>query len=287
MSATAQTSAGHELVEPNPQVGFFAGIGRMWREAKKHRHLILNFVRRDMRVKYRNSAMGYFWSLLEPLLLSAVYFVLYQILAGKPDVRYALWVVVGVLTWGLFSRGVNTAVCSLTRNSAMIKQIYFPRFIFATAAVGSQLVMTTLSLFVAVPLMIYFEIVPTQSLLLVPVGLVLVTLLALGIGLAMAPLNVVNRDVEHFFRFLTRAGLYISPVMWTIEMVPKSRLPYIDFLLLNPMAVAITMIRNGVSGMPLSLDSFHIAWAVGFSVASFLLGVIIFQRYESQVVKKL
>lgn len=275
------------LVEPNPPVPLLAGPWRVWQNVRRYDYLVTNFIQRDIRLKYRGSLLGYFWSLLEPLMLSAVFVVLFLILAHNPEHRYPLWVLLGVMTWGLFSRSVTASVTSLTKNEGMIKQVYFPRELFAITAVGAQVAMTSLSLLVVIPFLIYFRIVPTWTLLLVPVGLILLAMLALGIGLGMACLNVVNRDVEHFFKFLMRAGMFIAPVMWTLEMVPANRQAMIDYILLNPVAAPITMIRNGLSGMPLGLSAGQVAYSVVFCVVAFLAGTIVFKRYEAQVVKKL
>lgn len=276
-----------ELVEINPPVGFFSGLLQMGRNVRQHRHLISSFIQRDIRLRYRDSTLGYFWSLFEPLMLSGVYFVLYVIVAGKPDPRYPLWIILGVMTWGFFSKALSDSLVCLTKNEGMIKQVYFPRETFAIISVGSQLIITALSLLVAVPLMIIYGIMPTAHLVLVPLGLILAALLALGVGLGLACANVVSRDVEFFVRFLTRAGMFISPVMWTVEMAPPSRAPWVKYLLLNPMAVPITMVRNGVQGHGLMIDSVYITYSVAFCVLSFILGSMVFKRFEGSVIKKL
>lgn len=274
-----------ELREPNPQPGLIGGVWRLVRDVARHRHVVTNFIQRDIRLKYRDSALGYVWSVLEPLLLSAVYFVLFVIIAGKPQRQYALWVVVGVMTWGFFARSLAASVSCLTANEGLIKQIYLPRALFAVAEVGAQLVMTTLNLLVIIPMMVYYELAPTPYLAMIPAGLLLAGLLALGLGLAFATLNVVLRDVEHIFKFIVRAGLYLSPVMWTIEMIPPSRQG--DYVFYNPMAVPITMVRNGVRGEPLGIDPAFVGYSVAMCIGVFLLGVIVFQRFEAAVVKKL
>jgi ABC-2 type transport system permease protein len=287
MTTEARATGGPELVEANAAVGFFAGLGLVLRNIAVHHHLVSNFILRDLRLKYRNSALGYLWSLLEPLLLASVYYLLFVIIAGNPEKRYALWVLIGVITWGVFARGVNGAVASLTSNASMIKQVYFPREIFAVTWVGSQLVMGALALLICVPFMIHSEVSAGLGLLMVPAGLLMAALLALGVGLLMACLNVVNRDIEHLFKFIARAGMFLSPVMWTVEMVPRSRENVIDLLMLNPMVVPITLIRNGLSGMPLGIDARHVAYSVAFCGLSFLIGAMVFKRYEAEVIKKL
>ena len=133
----------------------------VFQNIRKHNYLLSNFINRDLTLKYRNSFLGYFWSLLEPLLLSAVYYLLFIIIAENPQEEYPLWVILGVVTWSFLSRSLTGAIASLTKNSAMIKQIYFPRELFAVNVVGSNLAITILSLFVAIPFMYYFDIAPT------------------------------------------------------------------------------------------------------------------------------
>lgn len=275
------------LHEKNPVKHFLLGTITVIQNIRKYNYLISNFIKRDLRLKYRNSFLGYFWSLLEPLLLSAVYYLLFIIIANNPQKEYPLWVILGVITWTFFSRSLTGGIASLTKNSAMIKQIYFPRELFAINAVGSHLVIAFLSLFVAIPFMYHFNIAPTIYLLMIPVGLLLASCLSLGIGLLLAPLNVVNRDIEHLFRFVTRAGFFLSPVMWTVEMIPASRASVIDYLLLNPMVVPITMVRNGIAGQALTIDMFYVLYSIIFCVSSLILGTMTFKRFESEVIKKL
>ena len=286
MQDATHTAAHPALAEVNPRVPFLAGPARILRNLRAHRHIVSNFIYRDLRLKYRDSAFGFFWALLEPLFLSAVYFLLFVIVAGNPEPRVPLWIILGVITWQLFSKTLTSAVTSLTRNEGTIKQVYFPREIFAVTTAGAQLVLASVSLLVAIPFLVYFRIAPTAHLWMVPAGLLLSVALALGIGLGMACLNVVNRDVEHLFKFITRAGMFLSPVMWTVDM-PRSRSGLLDVLFFNPMAVPITMVRNGVEGRPLGVEPEYVAYSVAFCVVSCFLGAMIFKRFEAGVVKKI
>ncbi len=286
MTDELHASVGVELTEPNPSTSLVGGLAKMLREIRSYRYLISNFVRRDLRVKYRNSALGYFWSLLDPLLLSGVYVVLFLIVAGNPHRLYPLWVVIGVLCWRFFGNSFQFAVSSLTGNEGTIKSIYFPRCLFAVAAASSNLAMVSLNLMVAVPFLVYFRMPPTIHLLLVPGGLALLFMLGLGLGLALACLNVLNRDVAHLSSFLLRAGFYVTPVLWTVEMAHGKK-HALRYLLLNPVAVPITMVRNGLTGRPITVHWGYIIWSVVCSALTLLVGAMIFQRYEARVVKKL
>jgi lipopolysaccharide transport system permease protein len=286
MKDHVDTLSSAELSEPNPATSLLGGLAKMWRDVLRHRYLIANFVRRDLRVKYRNSALGYLWSLLEPLLLSGVYIVLFSIVAGRPQPLYPLWVVLGVLAWRFFGSSLQLAISSLTGNEGTIASIYFPRCLFGIAASCSQLFMMLLNLLVAVPFMIYFGLPPTGYLVMVPLGLGLLWLLGLGLGLGFACLNVANRDVAHLATFVVRAGIYISPVLWTVEM-GRGKGEAMKYLLLNPAAVPITMVRNGITGQPLPVGWGYVAWAVACAIVAFFVGAMVFQRYEARAIKKL
>ncbi len=272
------------LREINPSAPFLSGPLTVIRNMYRRRRIVFNFIKRDIRLKYRNSSLGYFWSLLEPLLLSAVYFILFTIITDRPREDYALLVILGVISWTLFSRGLKSSISSLTHNEMMIKQVYLPREIFAVTSVGSNLVINSFSLFVAIPFIIYFDITLNQNLVLVPIGLLILSIMALGVGLMMAWINAINRDVEHFFAFVTRAGFFLSPVMWTIEMVPESGLQY---ALLNPVVVPITMIRNGLTGEDFSIELTWVAYSISFSILSFIIGSTFFKKMEPEVIKKI
>jgi len=276
---------GPELVEPNPQPSFLGGLPRMFRDIRTHRHLISNFISRDIRLKYRNSTLGYVWSILEPLLMTSIYVVLFGLIAGKPQPLYPLWVIIGVITWNFFGTALNGSLGTLTGNEGIIKQVYFPRILFSVTTVGSAMAMAVLSLFVSVPFLVYHHIPPSLSLLWVPAGLLFMALFGMGMGLALAPLNVVFRDAEFILRFIVKAGFYLSPVMWTFHMVPKSRASVA--ILINPVSVPITMVRNGIDGSHLGIPTHWVVYSMAVCTAMFVFGVCIFQRYEAGVVKSL
>jgi len=276
---------GAQLVEPNPRPSFLGGLPRMFRDIKTHHHLVSNFISRDIRLKYRNSTLGYVWSILEPLLMTSIYVVLFGIIAGKPQPLYPLWVVIGVITWNFFGRALNGSLTTLTGNEGIIKQVYFPRALFAVTNVGSAMVMSVLSLLVSIPFLVYHHIPPSLSLFWVPAGLMFMALFGMGMGLALAPLNVVFRDAEFIIRFIVRAGFYLSPIMWTFHMVPKSRASVA--ILINPLSVPITMVRNGIDGSHLGIATHWVVYSCVVCTVMFAFGVCIFQRFEAGVVKAL
>jgi ABC-type polysaccharide/polyol phosphate export permease len=276
------------LAQPNPKEGFVRGLVTFCRHLSIHRQLIWGLCMRDIRLKYRGSAFGYFWSLLDPLLM-ALTFVMFGMLLGRggKDDAHTLLVVVGVITYGFFSAAAQRGQGSLTTNAGLIEAIYVPREIFGVAAIYAQLFMTMLSLLVAIPFLIYLQILPSWEIVIyIPVGLILVMFFATGLGMGSAPWNVLNRDVEYFFTFITRAGMYLSPVMWDIDdsmISGKMR----SIVLWNPLCVPMEMIKKGMTGRPLNISNFHIAYSCITCTVIFIWGLAEFRRREGIVVKKL
>jgi len=207
--------------------------------------------------------------------------------ADRLSRRSFLHGLIGVLVWRYFATCLTKAATSLSGNAGLIKQVFFPREVFALSAAGSNLIITLLSLFVAVPAMAHYGFAPTASILLVFVGLFLTALFGLGLGLMVACINVVYRDIEHFLRFVVRAGFFLSPVMWTLNTPRVDEV--LDKILFNPMVVPISMVRSGIEGHGLSdkIQPGHILYSVGMCALVFILGTMFFKRFEGEVVKNL
>ena len=252
----------------------------------KHRFLIRNLVSREVRGKYRNAVLGYGWTVIEPALLTVVYFFLFFMLVGNPDKLYSVWVLVGIVIWGCFGKSLQASVTSLTRNKNMIHIVYFPRLIFPITAVLSNLTITMMSCIVMIPVVIIFELPVTIHLVLIPLAVFLSGFLAIGLGMILAPLNCIYRDVEHLTRFVVRAGFFVSPVMWTYEMA-LDRGGFGEIAMLNPMLTPITLARHGLEGKITTLPSEAILFSVLTGVVFWFLGCLIFEKTERGVVKYL
>ena len=251
-----------------------------------NRFLVRNLVRREVRGRYRNALLGYAWAFIEPALFALVYWFLFIMLSGNPDEMYAVWVLIGVVVWGCFGKALTGATNSLVGNVRTMHLVYFPRSIFPVTAVGANLVVTLMSCLVVIPIIVIYDLPLTIHLIWIPVGVFLCALLALGLGMMFAPLNCAQRDVQHFMRFVTRAGFFVSPVMWTAEMAME-RGSWGEAALWNPMVLPITMVRHGLEGKIVDLPLEIIASSLIVTMVLYVLGTIIFSRYERQAVKYL
>jgi ABC-type polysaccharide/polyol phosphate export permease len=254
--------------------------------AIQNRFLIRNLVTREVRGRYRNAMIGYGWTVLEPALLTVVYFFLFYMLVGNPDKLYSVWVLVGIIIWGCFGKSLQATVTSLTRNKNTIHIVYFPRLIFPLSAVLSNITITLMSCVVLVPILFFFDLPFTLFLLYVPLSVFLSGLLAIGLGMMLAPLNCVYGDIEHLTRFIVRAGFFVSPVMWTYEMAVE-RGGFGELAMLNPMLTPITLARHGLEGKLTTLPIEVVALCMGVAVVLWVTGSWIFERYEQGAVKYL
>ena len=272
------------LVGVKPPLIFapFSGIKQMI----NHRFLIRNLVSREVRGKYRNAILGYGWTVIEPALLTVVYFFLFFMLVGNPDKLYSVWVLIGIIVWGCFGKSLQASVTSLTRNKNTIHIVYFPRLVFPITSLMSNLLITLMSCIVIFPIIFVFGLPVTGYLILVPAGVFLSGFLALGLGMMLAPLNCIYRDVEHLTRFIVRAGFFVSPVMWTYEMA-LDRGGFGELAMLNPMLTPITLARHGLEGKLTTLPQEIIAFSIITGIIFWFIGSYIFQKYEAGAVKYL
>ena len=186
---------------------------------------------------------------------------------------------------GCFAKTLMGVVVSLSANSTTIQAVYFPRVIHPCVKMLSNIRITALSCSVIIPIMIIGDLPFTIHLIWVFVAIFMAGLLGFGFGLIFAPLNCSNRDMEHLFRFITRAGFFLSPVMWTIDMALEKG--WGELTLLNPMAVPLTLVRDGVSGNAPSIELAWIGYSFAFLLISWIIGAFVFERNQAEAVKYL
>jgi ABC-2 type transport system permease protein len=144
-----------------------------------------------------------------------------------------------------------------------------------------------MSSIVIFPILFAYGVEPTIYLLYIPLSIFMAGFLGIGIGMIFAPLNCIQKDIEHLFRFIVRAGFFFSPVMWTYEMALERGTFGSALLSLNPMVTPITIARHGFAGHSTTMPAFSLIYCICFAVAMWIIGSIIFNRYERQAVKYL
>lgn len=274
------------LTEVGPKTSFLSAPISSLSILFSYRFLIQNLLKRETKGRYNSSFLGYSWTVLEPALLSVVYYFLFIMLADNPDRFYPVWVIIGVIVWTCFGKCLQATVTSLTRNASTIHLVYFPRIIFSYSSIGSTVWTTMMSSLVLIPLLFIYDIQISWQLLLVPLAILLAAFNAIGFGLLLAPANCINRDVEHLIRFIVRAGFFVSPVMWTWDMAVE-RGWAADVVVWNPMVFPITLARDGFLGHVTEFPLHGVMISVGWGLLMWMIGSAIFSKYEHSAVKYL
>ena len=242
-----------------------------------YRDLLYFLTRRDLSVRYKQTVLGVLWAILQPLLTMIVFSVFLGNLAGVPSdgVPYPVFAYLGLLPWTYFSSAVTRGAMSLVGHANLLGKVYFPRVLIPLSAAVAGLVDFAIAAVILVGIMLYFGMVPAPgSILLLPLAL-LTALLALGVGMWLAALNVRYRDVQHATPFLMQIWMFATPVVYPNSLVPES---YRAWFHLNPMAGIIGAYRAAVLGTPIDWQGLSISGAVTFAFLG--LGIWQFRRMD-------
>lgn len=258
-----------------PSRGFFHLDSRsLW----EYRELLYFLVWRDVRVRYKQTAIGAAWAVLQPFLTMLIFLVIFGIFAKFPSggLPYPIFAYTGIILWLYFSQATTNAAQSIVGDGALLKKVFFPRLLIPLAAVVRPMVDFFVAFLLLLGMMAWYGIGPTWAMLAVPLFLLFAIITALAVGLWLAALNVRYRDVGHTVPFLIQVWMFASPVAYSLSLVPERwQLLYT----LNPLVGVIEGFRWAVLGT----TSPPIA-GVGMSVAAVLLlfagGLVFFKRME-------
>ncbi|KKS69005.1 MAG: ABC-2 type transporter [Candidatus Daviesbacteria bacterium GW2011_GWA2_42_7] len=248
------------------------------RELWEYRELLYFLVWRDLKVRYKQTALGVAWVVLQPLFLMLVFTLFFGRLVGVPSdgLPYSIFVYTGILPWQLFSRGLNEAGMSLVANERVITKIYFPRILVPASAVLSSLIDFSVAFIVLVGYMLAYGIQPGFSILALSLFVLLAVMAALGVGLWLAALNVVYRDVRYTLPFLTQIWMFATPIIYPVSVVPEA---WRSLYSLNPMVGVVEGFRWSLLGKASPADLMFVVSAL-IVAAVFIGGIFYFQRVE-------
>jgi len=213
----------------------------------EYRELLYLMVWREIKVRYKQTAIGIGWAVFQPLMTMAIFSVIFGAFAKLPSdgVPYPLFALAAILPWMYFNQAITRGGVGLVTHANLLTKVYFPRLIIPFAAVLAPGVDLLVSFLVLLGMMLWFGVSPTWGILMLPVFMLITLLTALGTSLWLAPLNVRYRDVGHTIPFLMQLWLYASPVAYSVRIVPeKWRLVYS----LNPMVGVIEGFRWALLG---------------------------------------
>ena len=235
--------------------------------------------RRDITVKYRQTVLGTVWIFGGPLVSAGLFTFVFGRVANLSSggVPYFAFSYAGLLGWNLFSNLLTSSSQALTNNSTLIGKIYFPRLVLPLSTGGSVLINTAISFVVMLVLLFIYRLGISVQILLLPAWLLLAVMLAVGIGLAVGAIAVTYRDVNYVVPMFTQLLLYLSPVAYGLDAVPKELR---KIYLLNPFTTIVEGCRWSLL-QHADLTGWAIVYTVILSVVVLMAGLVVFARLES------
>jgi lipopolysaccharide transport system permease protein len=260
-----------------PSRGWVAiNFAELW----EFRDLLLSLAGRDLKLRYKQTALGIVWVVLQPLMAAGVFSFVFGTVANLPsgEVPYLVFAFAGLLGWNLFNSIIAKTSSCMVGNSHLISKVYFPRLILPLSNIGSSLVDFLVAAGVMALLMAVYRIAPSPMLLLLPLWILILGATSLGIGLVTAALSVSYRDVQYIVPVFMQILLYASPVAYSLSAVPE-HLRWI--FLLNPISAPLEAMRSSLLNtafpgwLPITMSAL-------LAVLLLLGGALAFKRFEKK-----
>jgi lipopolysaccharide transport system permease protein len=249
------------------------------RELWVYRELLYFLTWRDLKVRYRQTVLGFAWAIIQPLFMMIVFTLFFGTLAKVPSegIPYPLFSYAALLPWTLFASSMARSSNSLLQDANLLQKVYFPRLLMPLAGILSPLVDFVIAFVILIALMFYFHYTPGIRILALPVFLGLELMLALGAGLWLSTLSVKYRDIPYVVPFLIQLGLFVSPVVYSTNLLPER---FQAIYGLNPMAGVIEGFRWALLLTDRPSNLFFVSVAI--TVVILISGAFYFRRCEKE-----
>ena len=256
----------------------WAGVnaGELW----EYRELLYFLAWRDIKVRYKQTVLGFLWAILQPVLMAAIFYACFRRVAADANSAYpyALFVLCGFAPWQLFAYALTQSSNSLVANERLLTKVYFPRLLIPLSTVVAGLADFAISLGVLAAALLIFRVPPAWTVIYLPFFVALAVLAALAVGLWLSVLNLQYRDVRYTLTFLTQFWLLATPVAYPIKVIPPAWRP---LLALNPMTGVVDGFRWALVGGP-APDGGLLLASVAVVVGLLVGGVFYFRRLETR-----
>jgi lipopolysaccharide transport system permease protein len=255
---------------------------RGWRsldlkELWAYRELLFVLTARDVKVRYKQTVLGFTWAIIQPVMLMIVFSIFFGRLAQMPSdgIPYPIFVYAALLPWTFFANTTSASANSLVGSGHLISKVYFPRLIIPLSSVGAGLVDFAISAGVLLLLMAWYGMGWSFNLLAAPLLVAGVMLIALGVGTFLSALSITYRDFRYVIPFMIQFWMFATPIVYPASLVPEA---WRWLLYFNPMAGLIDGFRSVFLGRP--FDIVALALSLGVALALFLVGIAYFEKAE-------
>lgn len=220
-----------------------------FKELKEYRDLFYFLVWREIKVLYAQTILGFSWAILVPLIQIVIFTIIFGKVAKLPTdgIPYFLFSSVAIIPWTYMSQAMTQSSQSLVGGQHLLAKVYFPRLLFPLTPVLARLIDFGISIFIIIGVALYYKVLPTWNLLLLPLFVVLMMSIPAGIGLWLSALAIRFRDVKHAMTFVVRMLIYTAPIVYSASSIPES---YRMLYSLNPIVGVIEGFRASLLGTP-------------------------------------
>ncbi|MEW6471857.1 MAG: ABC transporter permease [Actinomycetota bacterium] len=270
------------------------------REIVAHHELLRNLIRLELKAKYKASALGFAWSLLNPALYLVVFYVAFDVILGSGIPRFPIYLLSGLLVWNFFTSALNGGTGAMVAGAGLVKKVWFPREVLPLASVGAALVHFFLQLLVLLgALVIVRHPVGWSKLPLIPLALLDLILLAAGLALLFSVANVYLRDMAHFVELALLAWFWLTPIVYPFTQLGEALRGHTDVALLNPVTPIVVAFQGAFYGsfgspkpvIPPNLDVMWHLRNLGIVTIGVLVVVVValrvFSRLEGNLAEEL
>lgn len=258
-------------------------MNRSYEDIWSKKSLIWNFAITDLKIKYRNSILGFFWTFLEPLLMLTVLYIVFTNLFKTQIEHFPLYILLGIILWNMFSRGTSASLNGILARSGILTQIYIPLEIPAISAATTSFLMLCFEIIIFTIFMLVFQFVPSSTIFFLPYLLLLEFILVISISLPLSVLNVRFRDTQFIWTVLLQLGFFLTPIFYKLDILPEH---IQKILYLSPMVQLVDIAHNVVLyNVTPSFESLLIT--TGIVLLIFSLSYLVFRKVKNRIMEEL
>lgn len=258
---------------------FLFAASNLW----KKRGLIWHLALVDLKLRYKNSILGFAWTIIEPLLMLTVLYLVFTNIFKTDIENYALYLLIGIIIWNMFSRGTTMNTMSILNKTSLVTSLYFPREFLVVSTVITSFLMMLFEFIIIGAFFVGTQFIPPSSIFLIIPFLGILFILTLGISLPLSVLNVHFRDVSVIWAVLIQIGFFFSPIIYKLDFLPEN---IQQLILLSPMTHIIESIHN-LALYDIYPNMFSVSYLIITTTIMFTVGIVIFRRLNPDIVEQL
>lgn len=238
-----------DLSQPARTITPKGHLGTRVRDIFRYRELLVNLVRKDLKVRYKSSVLGFLWSLLNPAMLLVVYWFVFSVLLGSGIPRFPIYLLSGLLVWNLFNVGLISATGSVVASSGIVNKVWFPREVLPLSAIGAALVHFFLQGIVMIfTLLAFRHPVEWAYLPLLPIALAALLLFCAALSILLSAINVYLRDMQHLVELALLPWFFSSPIVYSYDLIADKLGRFSGLYLLNPVTPVVLVFQRAIYG---------------------------------------